>query len=254
MRFETIGEAMQSGETMVFGHRGASASAPMNTLAAFQLAYDQGADGIELDTRLSKDGRLFVLHDFTVDATTDGHGCAADMTLSQLKRLDAGSWFSSEFAGEGIPTLDEIFDSFGDALLINVEIKSTRNSIGRMEKALADCIRRHNLRERVIVSSFDPVILKRLSGMMPMVMMGFLYQPETPAEYCLALKSMQCEARHPRHDMVDAGYMNWSRAQGYHVNVWTVNDSRRACALKQLGVNSIITDDPARIVAALAEC
>ena len=80
--------------------------------------------------------------------------------------------------------------------------------------------------------------------MMPMVMMGFLYQPDMPAEHYLPLKKLWHEARHPRHDMVDEGYMNWARAQGYNVNAWTVNDPQRAIALRDLGVNAIITDEP----------
>ena len=87
-----------------------------------------------------------------------------------------------------------------------------------------------------------------------MVMMGFLYQPDMPAAHYLPLKQLWHEARHPRHDMVDAGYMNWARAQGYLVNVWTVNDQQRAIALRDLGVNAIITDEPGLIISALKQC
>ncbi|MCY3778814.1 MAG: glycerophosphodiester phosphodiesterase family protein [Chloroflexi bacterium] len=254
MRYPTIQQAMESGEALVFGHRGAMASAPMNTLASFQLAYEQGAHGIELDVQLSRDGHLVILHDCTVDATTDGQGNVADLTLAELKRLDAGAWFAEGFAGQRIPTLDEVFDEFGNALLINVEIKCSRESVDRMEKPLADCIRRHNMREQVIISCFDPVVLRRVKGMLPMVMMGFLYQPEMPVAHYLPLKKLWHEARHPRHDMVDEGYMNWARAQGYCVNVWTVNDPQRACALSRLGVNGLITDNPAKIITALRSC
>lgn len=254
MRSRAIREAFNSGETLVFGHRGAMAQAPMNTLAAFELARAVGAGGIELDLRLSRDDHLVIIHDDTVDATTDGEGAVAGLTLAEIKRLDAGSWFSEEFASETIPTLDEVFDAFGRAMLINIEIKSSRDSVDRMERQLAQCIRRHNMRERIIVSCFDPVALQRIRGMMPMVMMGFLYQPDMPAEHYLPLKKLWHEARHPRHDMVDAGYMNWARAQGYIVNVWTVNDPQRAIALRDLGVNAIITDEPSEIISALKPC
>lgn len=250
----TLREAFNSGKTLVFGHRGAMARAPMNTLAAFELARSEGADGIELDLRLSRDGHLVVIHDDLVDATTDGLGSVADLTLAEVKRLDAGSWFSDSYAGETIPTLDEVFDAFGPALFINIEIKSSRDSVDRMEKALAQCIRRHNMRERIIVSCFDPVVLRRIRGMMPTVMMGFLYQPDMPAEHYLPLKKLWHEARHPRHDMVDEGYMNWARAQSYFVNVWTVNDRQRAIELRDLGVNAIITDAPGKIISALRQC
>jgi len=250
----SIIEALSSGETLVFGHRGALAQAPMNTLAAFDCARQQGADGIELDLQLSRDGHLVVIHDYTVDATTDGHGDVAEMSLAELKRLDAGAWFSAAFAGERIPTLDEVFDAFGDKLLINVEIKSSPAWGYRADKLLAECVRRHGMSGRVIVSSFDPVILRNLRQMMPAAMMGFLYQPDMPAAHYLPLKRLWHQARHPRQDMVDQGYMNWARAQRYFVNVWTVNDGERALELGRLGVNTIITDEPATIIRALEKC
>jgi len=250
----SIIEALSSGETLVFGHRGALAQAPMNTLAAFDCARQQGADGIELDLQLSRDGHLVVIHDYTVDATTDGHGDVAEMSLAELKRLDAGAWFSAAFAGERIPTLDEVFDAFGDKLLINVEIKSSPAWGYRADKLLAECVRRHGMSGRFIVSSFDPVILRNLRQMMPAAMMGFLYQPDMPAAHYLPLKRLWHQARHPRQDMVDQGYMNWARAQRYFVNVWTVNDGERALELGRLGVNTIITDEPATIIRALEKC
>ncbi|MCY3976508.1 MAG: glycerophosphodiester phosphodiesterase [Chloroflexi bacterium] len=254
MSYETLQDALNSSETLIFGHRGAMARAPMNTMASFELAMQQGADGIELDVHLSRDGQLVVIHDDSVDATSDGQGKVADMTLDQLKRLDAGAWYSDEFAGQRIPTLDEVFDAFGDGMFINVEIKSSRETVDRLEKRLAECLRRHNMRERVIVSCFDPVILRRVKQMMPLVLMGFLYAPAMPAAHNLLLKEFRHEARHPLHVMVDEGYMKWARAQDYYVNVWTVNDPERARQLKRLGVNTIMTDDPATIISALSQC
>ncbi|MDE2635801.1 MAG: glycerophosphodiester phosphodiesterase family protein [Chloroflexota bacterium] len=254
MSYETLQDALNSSETLIFGHRGAMARAPMNTMASFALAMQQGADGIELDIHLSRDGQLVVIHDDSVDATSDGQGKVADMTLDQLKRLDAGAWYSDEFAGQRIPTLDEVFDAFGDGMFINVEIKSSRETVDRLEKRLAECLRRHNMRERVIVSCFDPVILRRAEQAMPKVLMGFLYAPAMPAAHEIPLKEIRHEARHPLHVMVDEGYMKWARAQGYYVNVWTVNDPERARQLKRLGVNTIMTDDPATIISALSQC
>ena len=250
----TLLEAFNSGETLVFGHRGAMAGAPMNTLAAFELARAEGADGIELDVQLSRDGQLVVIHDAMVDATTDGRGAVAELTLDQLQRLDAGAWFADSFAGERIPTLDEVFAAFGDNLLINVEIKASRETVALLEKRLADCIRRHDMRERVIVSCFDPLVLVRVRGMMPNVLMGFLYVPGMPEAHFLPLKNLRHEARHPWHDMVDEEYMDWARAQGYFVNVWTVNDANRARELRDLGVNTIMTDEPGNIIKALEAC
>ena len=106
-----------------FAHRGASHEAPANTLAAFLLAVDLGAEGIELDVHLSKDGHVVVIHDFDVAATTDGQGLVCDKTLAELKDLDAGSWFDPVFAGQRIPTLQEVIDAVGGRLLLNIELK-----------------------------------------------------------------------------------------------------------------------------------
>ena len=251
MRYTSMREAMEAGDTLVFGHRGAMASAPMNTLASFQLAYEQSADGIELDVHFSKDQQLIVLHDFTVDATTDGYGAASDFTLADLKRLDAGSWFSPAFAGEAIPTLDEVLDSFGGKLLMNIEIKSRFTEPEALNRAVADCIERHQMAERALVSSFDPKLLKGFRAICPDVMMGYLHPPGGEVAW---MNDVAHEARHPWHEQIDAAYMDWAKSAGCFVNTWTVNDTSRACTLKRLGVNCLITDDPVRIIAALESC
>ena len=251
MRYGSFREAMTSSQTLVFGHRGAMASAPMNTLAAFELAHQQGAHGIELDTHLSRDGRLIVLHDFSVDATTDGQGDAAELTLAQLKRLDAGAWFSDAYAGEGIPTLDEVFEAVGEKLLINVEVKSRPALRQDVCQALASCIRAHGLAKRVLVSSFDPLLLREFRDALPGIMLGYLHAPGY-----VDAKQLDGDfaALHPHHTMIDAAYMAGAREHGQFVNTWTVNDGRRACELMALGVNALITDDPAAMLAALAAC
>lgn len=254
MRHHSMRGAMKSGETLVFGHRGAMAQAPMNTLAAFALAREQGADGIELDVQLSRDGQLVVIHDDKVDATSNGQGKVSEFTLAELQRLDAGLWFSECFIGQRIPTLDEVFEAVGNDMLINVEIKAPRDLVDRVERQLANCIQRHNMRERIIVSCFDPLVLRRIRPMMPTVLQGYLYVPDMPASHYLPPNKLRHEARHPRHDMVDEKYMNWARAHGYCVNVWTVNDVERALQLKRLGVNVIMTDEPGRIISALTPC
>lgn len=246
-----IREAMQSSKTLVFGHRGAMASAPMNTMPSFQLAYAQGADGIELDVHLSSDGHIVVLHDFTVNATTDGAGAVSELTLSQLKQLDAGSWYSEGFAGECIPTLDEVFLALGDKLFFNVEIKSQFAECDAIAEQVADCIRRHRMSERTIVSSFDPWLLKRFREVCQEVMIGFLHSPSDTAAL---MDGLAPDAQHPWHDAVDKAYMDWAKFNGYLVNVWTVNEPERACLLARLGVNGIISDSPACIISALSQC
>ncbi len=254
MSYATVTEAFASTETLVFGHRGAMAYAPMNTAAAFQRAIDLGAHGAELDVQLSRDGRLVIVHDATVDATTNGSGAVADLTLAELKALDAGSWFGAEFAGETIPTLDEVFARFGSELLINVEIKPPRDDSGALERAVADCIAARDMTERVIVSSFDPGALRRFGALNTTVMIGFLHGPAPAAQLDARIAGIRHEARHPWHEAIDRDFIERAREQGCLVNAWTVNDAQRACELAALGVSVIITDAPDKIVTALASC
>ena len=251
MTFPTIKEVMESGKTVVFGHRGAKAYAPMNTIPAFELAYEQGAVGIELDVHRSKDGYPVIIHNFTIDETTNGEGTVTDKTLAELKALDAGSWFSDEFKDVQIPTLDEVFEAVGQKLLVNVEIKFAERETDGVEQVVADCIRRHHMAERVIISSFNPYTLQRFHEIMPEVMIGFLYQADMDRDTKSVMDGYPHDARHPYHEMIDEAYMYWAKEHGYYVNTWTVNDPNRAKELQKLGVNVIVTDVPDLILDAL---
>ncbi len=245
-------EQFYAGKTLVFGHRGAKGYAPMNTLPSFELALQQGADGVELDVHRSKDGYPIILHDFTVDATTDGVGRVSEMTLSQLKALDAGSWFGEAFRGTQIPTLDEVFETLGKRLLINVEIKSESLESDGVEAVVAECIMRHAMSGHVIVSSFNPLVLARFRKILPQVPIGFLYAPDTLSFAQSYIHELVYECQHPYHEMITTDDLMRARADGYWVNTWTVNEPARAVVLRDMGVNGIITDFPDVIMAALA--
>lgn len=245
-------EKYYSKGTLVFGHRGAKGYAPMNTLPAFELALKQGADGVELDVHRSCDNYPVILHDFTVDGTTDGTGRVTEMTLAQLKELDAGSWFNPSFKGVQIPTLDEVFETLGKRLLVNVEIKSESIETDGVEDVVANCIRRHNMADSVIVSSFNPLVLKRFRQIAPDIPLGFLFAPDTLDFAQPLLHGVTYECRHPYHDMISQADIAQARANGYWVNTWTVNQPQRAVELRDMGVNGIITDFPDLIIAALS--
>lgn len=228
---------------LIFAHRGASAYAPMNTLPAFELAAEQGADGIELDVWLCGDRQsLVILHDATVDHTTDGSGRVYDMTLAELKELDASHTFD-QYRGVKIPTLDEVFEAVGKRVLINVEIKAEPGMLPA-EQAVAGKIVYFGLQERVIVSSFSAHVLRRFRDVMPQVAIAFLHDADTPPTEWDVLGGMQYEARHPNHQQVEAAYMEAAKRDGFRVNTWTVNDALRAAVLRDLGVDAIITDVP----------
>jgi len=238
--------------TKNIAHRGASAAAPANTLAAFEKAVELGADGIEFDVHLSADGVPVVIHDFTVDATTDGSGRVAEMTLAQLKRLDAGSCFDPAFAGERIPTLQEVLEAVGNRLLLNIELKSVSLHDNGLERAVIALVEQHDggcgqpLGNSVIISSFNPLSLRRAKKIAPHIPVGLLYSPDLPLPLRRAWVAplIPHEARHPEHTMVDAHYMAWARRRGYRVNTWTVDDPDEMHRLIGLGVDAIITNVP----------
>lgn len=240
-------------QILVFGHRGAQAYAPMNTLPAFELAAEQGAQGVELDVQLSKDGEAVVIHDFTVDATTNGSGAVSALTLAELKTLDAGGWFAQEFRGAQIPTLAEVFEAFGERLIINVEIKWFSPDANGIERVVADAIQRFGLQERVIVSSFNPIVLKRFRTMAPDVPLGYLTSTHTMQSNTQPMVAMSdFEAQHLHHEMIDARRVDWAHESGHILNAWTVNEPERARQLLLLGVQGIITDKPDVILKALS--
>jgi len=223
----------------------------MNTLPAFELAVTQGADGIELDVHRSADGHAVIVHDFKVDKTTDGKGNVTAMTLAQLKALDAGKWFDARFQNTRIPTLDEVFETVGKQLFINVEIKSKSNRSDGIEALVSEKIARFGMQKRVIVSSFNPLALRRFRRLAPDIPIGYLYVPKITFFTRLMMSRIPHEARHPYHEMIDAPMMVWAKKRHYRVNTWTVNDPERAVTLRDLGVDAIISDKPDVILAAL---
>ncbi len=229
------------------GHRGASAAAPQNTLAAFRQALEFGADGVELDVHLSADGHVVVIHDFTVDKTTDGTGLVAQKTLAQLKALDASVKFSPQFAGERIPTLSEVFDALEGKLLVNVELKAPACNAGTaLVGPVLDVVRRHNMERRVLFSSFNARVLGAMKALAPHIPAGVLYAPDSPvyARHAWLDPFEPHEARHPHYSMVTRPIVRWCHARGLLVNVWTVDDPGEIRRLVEAEVDAIITNKP----------
>jgi len=244
----SILDAMYADSPLVYGHRGAKAYAPMNTLPAFELAARQGAHAIELDVHRSRDGYPVIIHDFTVDTTTNGHGRVNELTLKKLKSLDAGAWFGPEFAGVQIPTLDEVFEAVGHRVFVNVEIKAETSYTDGIEEVVANCIKRHQMQQRVLVSSFNPTTLSRFRARMPDVPIGYLYEGTAST---LPVEAIY-EAYHPCHTLITHQLVAECRQRQQLINVWTVNDPARALELCVLGVHGIITDKPDTILQALS--
>lgn len=224
---------------IIFAHRGASRYAPQNTLAAFRLALEQQADGIELDVRLSADGHLIVIHDATVRHLTNGRGWVARMTLAQLQALDAGN-------GEHLPTLDEVFDLVGKKLLINVELKPIVRDTQTLSEKVAQTIRRHDLTQTVICSSFNPMALKALARCAPEIPRGVLIPTGFLASRVAAWagRSLNYQTLHPDFQDVLSGEFAPAHHPAHPIFTYTVNDEAYMRKLFEMGVAGIFTDDP----------
>jgi len=233
---------------LVIAHRGASGHAPENTLAAFKRAVALGATFIETDLQLTRDSRLVAMHDATVNRTTNGQGKVHDLTLMELRRLDAGSWFGSEFAGERIPTMDDILEfSKKHDVVFYLELKPGGSWGG--EHALVGALRESGEIPRSVVISFDAGILARLRRIEPTIMTGLLYdgQIEEPLSKALEVGARQLAVR---GDLVTPALLKDARKRDLQVVCWTVNHPAHIRMLIAAGVDGIMSDYPDRLVAA----
>ncbi len=232
---------------LIIAHRGDSANAPENTLAAFRLAYENGADGIELDAMLSADQQLVVIHDDTLDRTSNGHGKVGEMPLTALRELDAGTWFNPKFKGEPIPLLDEVFTELGGKFLINVELKNYKTPKDQLPELVVALVKKHALSDSVLLSSFNARNLLRAKSLAPEIRTGLLTLPGLlglPMRGFLG-RRYGADDLHPYYRDVSAKMVQTRHLMGQKVNVWTVdapNDLRR---MQSCGVDMIICNDPA---------
>lgn len=185
-------------KTLVLAHRGASKIAPENTEAAFQKAMQMGADGVELDVQLTKDKKLVVIHDERVDRTTNGIGYVKDLTLKEIKKLDAGSYFSPKFAGEKILTLEEALELTRNSKLINIEIKNIIIKYKNIEREVVSIIKKMNLESKVICSSFNHYSIAMIKQLSPEIKTGLLYVSTLYQPWIYAT-TLGVEAIHPHY-------------------------------------------------------
>lgn len=229
---------------LVYGHRGARREAPENTMRAFELAMDQGADGIELDVRVTADRALVIHHD---PAFRREDGSLLELRSTRLDELQR----VSEREGRRVPTLEEVL-AFSERrrALLNVELKPSGSLSGWLAEAAAEALRG---RQRALVSSFHVGILQRFSRIRPEVPTAYLYERRLGFPLPWIQRFTRAGGLHPLHSLLDPPAARRLRTQGAIVlNVWTVNDGERARQLAELGVDGIITDVPGEILTALA--
>jgi len=238
-------------EVRVVAHRGASGSAPENTMAAFRRAVELGAGFIETDLQLSRDARFVALHDTSLDRTTNGRENVHDFTLAELRQLDAGSWFSPEFAGERIPALEEILTFARETdVVFYLEIKVS--GVWGTEHALVAALAEAKMLGRIVVLSFDLASLMELRKRNPALVAGYLVDWPYPD---MVERAVRVGARQlaPRADLVTPALIEQARGADLQVVTWTVNESAQMRHLAALGVDGIMTDYPDRLRAVLGE-
>lgn len=241
------------GSPLIWGHRGAGhrgddARLAENTIAAFEAARAAGADGVELDVRLCATGEVVVFHDDDLARLAGRPGRVDGLSLSALRDL--------RLRGDTrIATLDEVFEALGPSWRINVEIKPVAMPrTAALVAAVLACIDRHRAREQVLVSSFDPVILGQVRLRAPGLATGYLFHREQglPLRRAWPARLLRPAALHPDHGLITRARVRTWHRRGWAVNAWTVDDAMSVRALAALGVDGIITNDPAGARAALA--
>jgi glycerophosphoryl diester phosphodiesterase len=232
--------------TLIFAHRGYSAMNPENTMKAFQEAEKAGADGLELDVQMTKDGELVVIHDEKVDRTTDGTGYVKDLTYQEIRKLDAGHKFKNWFQKNQIPSLTEVLEWLTtNRLLCNIELKNGIFPYEGMEAKVIHLIRKYGLTDRIILSSFNHYSIVYCYRLAPEIetaplLSECLYMPWVYAQ------SIQAKAIHPKYSPIIDDLIVQSIANGVVVRPYTINKEAAMRRLFSIGCSAIITDDPVK--------
>jgi len=229
---------------LVIAHRGSSAHAPENTLAAFELAVAQGATAIELDAKLSADRHVVVIHDSSVRRTTGRDGLVSQMSLAALRQLDAGGFFDPHYQGERIPTLEEVFACIGPQILINVELTNYTTPQDGLVDHVIDLIRKMDRVETVLLSSFLMDNLIRARHLMPSVRIGYLAPFLRALPRLVTSRRLDYDAFHPYRLDVGTWLVRHVHEQKRKLFVYTVNHPRDMVRLVHLGADGFFTDDP----------
>lgn len=241
----------------VIAHRGASAYAPENTMVAFKKAMEMGAEIIELDVHLSKDKELIVIHDESLERTTNGNGLVRDFTLEELQKLDAGTWYGDDFANEALPTLEEVLKMVNGQCTLLIEIKGAKDYFydGLSEK-LMDLIQQYEAQNWCIVQSFEPLYLEVIHGMDSNIELQYLiFTDFSPFNMYLGTSVTMGDyqqsiyaAINPFYKSLTQGKIESIHQAGFKTFTYTVNEEEDMKKLIALGVDGIITDYPDKLI------
>jgi glycerophosphoryl diester phosphodiesterase len=236
--------------TLIGAHRGASAEAPENTLAAFDLAVEQGADLLEFDVRATSDNQIVVHHDPTLRRTAGSAVQLGSLTRAQLDQYDVGAWRGGQFRGQQVPSLDALLTRYGHQVYLNVEIKVERGHNRLIESAVTYLVRREGLLDRVVVSSFHLATIERLRRVEPRLRVGVLAE-DRPIEALLYAREIGAVSVHLQARAITGSAVDRAHALNLAVVAWTVDDPREMTRLAGLGVDVILSNLPARLASLL---
>lgn len=230
---------------IIFAHRGASLHAPENTLSAFKLALDQGAAAVEFDVKLSSDDQIVIIHDQTVDRTTNGTGKVRSLSLSELKELDAGSHYDQRFCNERIPTLTDALQILSEDMLINIELTNYSSPFDKLPYLVAKEISHASVPDRIIISSFNPFALinfHRFSPTIPLAYLTFKGKSNSLMKKTL-MKLLRINYIHPHKNDVNPIFIQAERYNRRKINAYTVNDPNLMKDFIRWGINGFFTDN-----------
>ena len=223
----------------VIAHRGASAYEPENTLAAFKLAVRQHADAVELDAKLTADGRVVVMHDNSIDRTTNGHGLVREHTWEELSKFYSGR----PEPDTHVPLLAEVLEAVAPHLMVNIELTNYATPFDNLPQKVAALVQKLGVAERVWVSSFNPVAIYRFAAAMPEIPTGLLLKQRPRLIYPLR-GMIPHRAIHPHFSFVTPRRVEKWHSASKRVFVYTVNEPEEMRRLFRIGVDGIFTDDP----------
>lgn len=231
----------------IFAHRGFSSQYPENTMIAFRKALEAGADGIELDARLTSDGKIVIMHDPSVDRTTNGKGMVRNLTLAEIRGLDAGIKKGMVFENERVPVLEEVFDSLGGKLLLNIELCNYEEGDERsLANQVVELIEQYRLVDSVVISSFRFNNLVYVKDKNPSISCALLAKQGLLGAWARNVlnHSVSVDALHPYYTDVNPGLIRREHQCGRKVRAWTVNAPKLIRDLYDMGVDAIFTDNP----------
>ncbi len=240
----------------LFGHRGYSALAPENTLAAFAVLLEHKIPGVELDAQLTRDGQVVVIHDENVKRVTGLDALVQDCSVSELRDLDAGVWFDESFRGERIPLLDEVFELLGDKVYYDVELKWGQRRSRGLEEAVIKCIHSHKLEDRCLISSFNPYCIRTTQKLVPDIPTAHIYSRHSSiplllrhGEAGIAIPTPFMKPRSNQVNLISSFLIR--RVLKSQILTWTVDNPEEATHLVHLGVRGLISNHPGKIKAVL---